>query len=463
MTCRSSGPTLLGVTAKPYDSDPLSDLSVDKDTRLVINADGELVLAPSMRPSPAPSLTDDLEIAPPDDADDNPSLLADEGELGPMEEGLVVARAPAAPAEPAPGPPTLAPFRAEPAAPRPTANAAPPTSDLEVPAPRPKAPPPPPEASNRPSANAAPLTQARIDDLTPEPPPPPPLDDAFLVEAPVEDEPMPLPDDAFEAPTERPDPSYGAPPVAPAPSVDATWASPTADDLALDPPDDEDFDLELDDGWSDPEASDELLLTEDDVVSSRSSPAADAPFASLLASAQPTERPGKLPPFPPPAGTPAHGTAMPDLDRPPTKPSDPFVGSDAETPAVPTPDLRRHEELMPVASDLVHSPSKIEATVSPLEGAAPAEPKPRRAPARRPSFSGRKIREKSRSDHVGSRVQSSDIPDNRAEPYFARGLEALEAGDLQSAERDLAIAMTYAPSNERYRAAFAELKRRKGR
>lgn len=382
------------MTAKPYDSDPLSDLAIDKDTRLVLNADGELVLAPSMRPAPAASLTDDLAIEAPEPP---PSLLADEGELGPMEEGLVLARvaAPEPPAAPLAEPPTLAPHRAKPHLP------------------------------------------SLTDDLTSEPPPP-----AAAPDDDDDDEPIPLALDAFEATTEPPD-----------------------DDILIE---DSDDDL-LGDAWSEPDPDEEmeLLLTEDDVVSSRSGPAADPlPFASLLASSNAASS-GKLPPFPPPPGTPAHGTAMPDLDAHSnapqvTKPSDPFVGEDAETPAVATPDLGRRDDLLPVTSDLVNSPSKIEATVSPLDGASPA-PKPRAAPSRRASFAGRKIREKSRTENVASRVTTTDLSDARAEPYFARGLASLEAGDLGSAERDLAIAMTYAPSNERYRAAFAELKRRKGR
>ncbi|MEQ9498642.1 MAG: hypothetical protein RIT81_17325, partial [Deltaproteobacteria bacterium] len=83
------------MAAKPFEPDPLSEVQLDKDARLVINADGELVLAPSMRPGPA----DDLAL---DDASEDAGLLPDEGELGPMEAGLVIAPAPAsAPPNPA--------------------------------------------------------------------------------------------------------------------------------------------------------------------------------------------------------------------------------------------------------------------------------------------------------------------------------------------------------------------------
>ncbi|MEQ9495865.1 MAG: hypothetical protein RIT81_03380, partial [Deltaproteobacteria bacterium] len=260
-----------------------------------------------------------------------------------------------------------------------------------------------------------------------------------------------LPESAFADPPAR----SGLPP----PSATRDLAPPSrlpsavTDDLLppAAPPDDEDDDDE------------ELLLTEDDVVSSQSTPVPDdAPFAALLDGAR-----GKLPPFPPPAGTPAHGTAMPEAIRreepsveyPTVRPrAEEWTDAEDETPAVQTPDLRR--SAVTLAPDLTHSPSKVEATISPL-GGAPAAPAPKRPTTRRPaSFAGRKIRETSRAPK--SRP-ASNASNPRAEPYFTRGLAALEAGDLVSAERDLAIAMTYAPSIERYRAAFAELKRRKGR
>ncbi|MEQ8279076.1 MAG: hypothetical protein RMA76_16715 [Deltaproteobacteria bacterium] len=527
------------MAAKPFEPDPLSEVELDKDARLVINADGELVLAPSMRPGPADDLA--LDEAP----EDTGGLLPDEGELGPMEAGLVIA-----PASPTPNPasPTPNPATASPAPSPATADLLPPAPPSAKGGPRQggslAARPQPPSAAQsgegsqvRPDAvplgdpDTAPSGQRQGGSLAaptppsgaerqsgslaaqptpasaqrqggslaapPEPPPParapfadlvppksawddladtvkresapPPLDPADdsawadLAEPPAPSDAAPLPDSAFleppsaalpesafaEPPTERP----GLPPASPAEDLAPPSRLPSAvtDDL-LPPP-----------SPSEDDADEELLLTEDDVVSSQSTPVPDdAPFAALLDGAR-----GKLPPFPPPAGTPAHGTALPDLSRteepkveyPTVRPrAEAWTDAEDETPAVQTPDLRR--SAVTLAPDLTHSPSKVEATISPLGGAA-ADPAPKRPTTRRPaSFAGRKIRETSRAPK--SRP-ASNATNPRAEPYFTRGLAALEAGDLVSAERDLAIAMTYAPSIERYRAAFAELKRRKGR
>jgi hypothetical protein len=598
------------VAAKPFEPDPLSEVELDKDARLVINADGELVLAPSMRPGPADDLA--LDEAP----EDTGGLLPDEGELGPMEAGLVIA-----PASPTPNPasPTPNPATASPAPSPATADLLPPAPPSAKGGPRQggslAARPQPPSAAQsgegsqvRPDAvplgdpDTAPSGQRQGGSLAaptppsgaerqsgslaaqptpasaqrqggslaapPEPPPParapfadlvppksawddladtvkresapPPLDPADdsawadLAEPPAPSDAAPLPDSAFLEPPSAalPESAFAEPPSAPnglppddlAALSESAFAEPPSAPDGLTPPDDraalpesafseppsapdgltppddlaalpesafaeppterpglppaspaEDLappsrlpsavtdDLLPPPSPSEDDADEELLLTEDDVVSSQSTPVPDdAPFAALLDGAR-----GKLPPFPPPAGTPAHGTALPDLSRteepkveyPTVRPrAEAWTDAEDETPAVQTPDLRR--SAVTLAPDLTHSPSKVEATISPLGGAA-ADPAPKRPTTRRPaSFAGRKIRETSRAPK--SRP-ASNATNPRAEPYFTRGLAALEAGDLVSAERDLAIAMTYAPSIERYRAAFAELKRRKGR
>lgn len=243
------------MAAKPYDPDPLSDVDFDAQPKLVLNADGELVVAPTDRPTKheAPkknaALTDDLALP---DAPEEPEelgldFLADEGALGPMEEGLVVAQ-----------------------------------------------------------------------------------------------------------------------------------------------PEDPSADLEL---------------TEDDVVETNAIPV----FQHLMTA---------------------------DLDAPP---------------------------VAPVAErwDPTSDRSRVRASVTPVGRPAPAR-SPTPSPRRSPSVVGRQIRERNRSE-VHTPVPKDPPANPRAEEFFTRGLAALEADDLVNAERDLAIALTYAPSNERYRAAFLELKRKRGR